>query len=62
MEKKFPPDTPELLRSAVELETNLREDFRITEKDPTGAFSLLKAPICAITSKNLRHFAELVLM
>ena len=53
MEKKFPPDTPELLRSAVELETNLREDFRITEKDPTGA----------ITSKNLlRHYAELVLM
>ena len=32
MEKKFPPDTPELLRSAVELETNLREDFRITER------------------------------
>ena len=28
----------------VELATNLREDFIITEKAPTNAFSFLKAP------------------
>ena len=34
----------EKLRSRLELQTNLREDFTITEKAPNGTFSWLKVP------------------
>ena len=40
----------------LELATNLREDFTITEKAIVGltrAFSLLKAPTSPFTTKNL---------
>ena len=37
----------------VELQTNLREDFTITEKVPTRAFSWLKAPTSAFTLKTI---------
>ena len=37
----------------VELQTNLREDFTITDKAPTRAFSCLKAPTSAFTFKTL---------
>ena len=33
----------------VELQTNLREDFTITERAPTRAFSWLKSPTSAFT-------------
>ena len=43
----------------VELQTNVREDFTITEKAPTRAFSWLKAPTSAFTFKTLvRHYAK----
>ena len=43
----------------VELETKVREDFTITEKAPTRAFSLLKAATTAFTFKTLlRHYAK----
>ena len=37
----------------VVLESNLREFFTITEKDPTRVFSWLKAPTSAFTLKTL---------
>ena len=44
---------------AVELQTKVREDFTITEKAPTRAFSWLKAPTSAFTFKTLlRHYAK----
>ena len=43
----------------VELQTKVREDFTITEKAPTRAFSWFKAPTSAFTFKTvLRHFAN----
>ena len=39
----------------VELQTKVREDFTITEKAPSRAFSWLKA------LSHLRHYAKLVL-
>ena len=46
-------------RLKVELQTNFREDFTITEKAPTRAFSWLKVHTSAFTFKTLlsRHFA-----
>ena len=45
-----------LTRCLVELQTKVREYFTITEKAPTRAFSLLKAPTSAFTLKTLsRH-------
>ena len=38
---------------AVKLQTNLREDFTITKKAPTRAFSWLKVPTNAFTLKTL---------
>ena len=51
---------PSLVTEGVELATNLREDFTITEKHLLGrAFSLLKAPTIAFTFKTLlRHYAK----
>ena len=47
---------------AVKLQTNLREDFTITKKAPTRAFSGLKVPTNASTFKTLfRHYAIQVL-
>ena len=43
----------EKLRSRLELQTNLSEDFTITEKVPTGAFSWLKVPTSIFTFKTL---------
>ena len=37
----------------VELQTNVRRDFTITEMAPTRAFSWLKAPTSAFTFKTL---------
>ena len=37
----------------LELETKVREDFTITEKAPTRAFSWLKVSISAFTFKTL---------
>ena len=46
-------------RRQLELETKIREDFTITEKAPTRAFSWLKALTYAFTLKTLlRHYAE----
>ena len=43
----------------VELQTKVREDFRIMEKAPTRAFSWLKAATTAFTFKTLlRHYAN----
>ena len=45
--------------SAIELQTKVKrcEDFTITEKAPTKAFSWLKAPSSAFTLKTLlRHY------
>ena len=45
----------------LELETNLRENFTITEKAPPRAFSWLKALITTFTFKCktlLRHYAR----
>ena len=39
--------------SLLELQTNLREYFTITEKAPTRAFSWLKVPTNAFTFKTL---------
>ena len=45
----------------VELTTDLREVAHCLEKAPTMAFSLLKVPTWAFTSKNLlRHYAKRV--
>ena len=42
-----------------ELQTEVHEDFTITEKAPTRAFSWLKAPTSAFTFKTLlRHYAK----
>ena len=42
-----------------ELQTNLCEDFTITEKAPTWVFSWLKAPTSAFTFKALlRHYGK----
>ena len=41
------------------LQTRVREDFTITEKAPSRAFSCLKAPTSGFTSKTLRrHYAK----
>ena len=46
-------------RASNEGYTKVREDFTITEKAPTGAFSWLKAPTSAFTIKTLlRHYAK----
>ena len=46
-------------RFQVELQMKVREDFTITEKDPTRALSWLKAPKRAFTFKTLlRHDAK----
>ena len=43
----------------LELQTNVREVFTITEKDPTRAFSWLKAATIVFTLKALlRHYAK----
>ena len=43
----------------LELQTMAREDFTITEKAPTRAFSWLKVATTAFTFKTLlRHFAK----
>ena len=45
--------------SVLELETKVLEDFTITKKAPTRAFSLLIVPTRAYTFKNLlRHYAK----
>ena len=45
-----------------EVYPNVPEDFTITEKAPTRAFSWLKAPTSAFTFKTLlRHYAKQVL-
>ena len=45
--------------SPVELQIKVHEDFTITEKAPTRAFSWLKAPTSAFTFKALlRHYAK----
>ena len=46
------------LGSPLELSTNLREDFMITDKDPTRAFSWFKAPTSTFTFKNLLIYAK----
>ena len=47
------------VRSSKEMETEVREDFTITEKAPTRAFSSLKKLIGAFTFENpLRHYAK----
>ena len=47
------------LQSPLELQTEVHEDFTITEKAPTRAFSWLKAPTIAFTFETLlRHFAK----
>ena len=51
-----------VLRPALQLATRVREDFTITEKAPTRAFSYLKAATTAFTFKTLlRHYAKRVL-
>ena len=41
------------------MKVQVREDFTITEKDPTRAFSWLKAPTGAFTFKTLLiHYAK----
>ena len=46
----------------LELQTEVREDFTITEKAPNRAFSWLKAPTSAFTFKTLlRHYAKRML-
>ena len=43
----------------VEVQTKVREDFTITEKAHTWAFSWLKAPTSTFTFKTLlRHYAK----
>ena len=44
-------------RLKVELQTNFREDFTITEKAPTMAFSWLRAPTSTFETL-LRHYAQ----
>ena len=47
--------------NAVELQIKVREDFTIMEKAPTRAFSWLKAPTIAFTSKKLlKQYAKWV--
>ena len=47
--------------SWLELQTKVREDFTITEKASTRAFSWLEAPTNAFTFNTLlRHYAEWV--
>ena len=47
------------IRASNEGYPNVREDFTITEKAPTRAFSWLKAPTSAFTFKTLlRHYAK----
>ena len=44
----------------VELQTNVRKDFTITEKDPARAFTWLKVSTRAFTFKTpLNHYAKL---
>ena len=44
-----------------ELQTKVCEDFTITEKAPTRAFSQLKVPTSAFTFKTLsKHYAKQV--
>ena len=44
---------PPLVTEGVDLATNLREDFTITENAPIRAFSWLKVPISTLTFKTL---------
>ena len=61
----YPPSTParrniEQRRqlSPLELQMKIHEDFAITEKAPTRAFSLLKAPTSTL---HLRHYEDTML-
>ena len=46
----------------LELQTKVPEDFTITEKAPTRAFSWLKAPTSTFIFKTLfRHYAKQIL-
>ena len=43
----------------LELQTNLRKDFTITEKAPARAFFLLESAISTFTFQTLlRHYAD----
>ena len=45
--------------TALELQTNLRKDFMITEKAPARAFFLLESAISTFTFQTLlRHYAK----
>ena len=49
----------QLCRASNEGYPEARDDFTITEKAPTRAFSWLKAPTSAFTFKTLlRHYAK----
>ena len=52
-------DSRQVPVSPFEPQTKVRDDFTITEKTPTMAFSWLKAPTSTFTFKILlRHFAK----